>query len=531
MSAQSEQDFHDFKSAQESRFNFEWTWQRVSDYVIPRRADFTVQRSPGTRRDYAIYDSTAPWALDQLAAALQTLLTSQSLPWFYLSVRDQALMDRPDVQAWVEDSRQRINAVINDPNTRFQSQIHELYLDLAAFGTGVMFVDYDQGSIHFSTRFLGECFIRQTHYGVVDTCFRLFPLSRSRIIEKFGAATPADIVKEKDNYKEFAILHACVPDDTGWGSRYYYYDKQELIEEGRYNEFPYLIPRWAKSAFEDYGRSPAINCLADILMVNDISKTMLKAAHRAVSPPLLVPDNGYVQAINLNPDKINYYDVSSAGEIKYLESKGQLNVGQVELKARQEAIVRAFYVDMLQLPGGLMPGATNQNTYMSATEATMRRENQMRVMGPVVSRLSDELLNPLITRIFSILKSQRSLPPAPMAMRGKGIDIIYQSPLAIAQRGAEVDSFIKALQALNPLAQIDPSIYRRINGDATLDFIFESYHTPKKLLYTEQQMAQMDAKAQAQQDATVQANQSLSNERANLMHSQAVSKIIGSVTA
>ena len=490
-----------FKRLKAQRVNFEWLWQRVSDMTIPRRADFVVTRYPGQRRDYNIYDSTAPWALDQFAAGLHSLLTSQALPWFYLRLRDKAKMKNPAVQAWLQDTADRINAIFNDPAGGFQSQVHEYYLDIGAFGTAVMYVE-DHNGIKFSTRFLGECFIRQTHLGSIDTLYRLFGLTLPEAIEMFGEENlPKEMREIEDPLRHVQFLHVVEPDGNSWHSCYICTEfDNAIVHEGHYDTFPYMVSRWEKAAYEDYGRSPAINCLSEIFTVNEMRRTILRAAQKAVDPPLLIPNDGFMQPINLNPNSPNYYDANLPGKIEFLESKGRFDIGETNMHDTQMAITRAFYVDAMQLPGGFMPGAKNQNTYMSATEASIRRENGMRVMGPMVSRMQTEFLGPVITRVYDILKKRRSLAPAPAGIKDMSIDIEYVSPLAVAQKAAEGDNFLRMIQLLNPLVQANPALLQKLNGDAVVEFAQRIYHVPVELLYTDAQMAQMrQAQAQAQQ--------------------------------
>ena len=68
-------------------------------------------------------------------------------------------------------------------------------------------------------------------------------------------------------------------------SEYYFIPSEEMeLEEGGYESFPYLVPRWSKLAGEKYGRSPAMQCLPDIQMVNRMKKEILVAAQLANRP-------------------------------------------------------------------------------------------------------------------------------------------------------------------------------------------------------------------------------------------------------
>lgn len=517
--SQLELDMHQFRELQSRRYTWDWLWQRVSDYIIPHRADFTIHRYPGQRRDYEIYDTTATWALNQLAAGLHTLLTTPALPWFYLTTRHAELLSQQAMQIWLAEVQSRINAVFNDPGTHFQGQIHETYLDIGAFGSGVMDVQDTKNGIRFANRFLGECYFAQTATGEIDTLYRAFSLPYHRIVDIFGEdVLPESMRKEgtKNPFQLFKLIHATYPKDGKWASCYYTVDKNILLREGTFKTFPYITPRWEKSHVEVYGRGPGINALGDILMVNEIKRTLLRAAHKAVDPPLLVPDQGFMQAINLNPGGQNYYDTTSPGSIQYLEAKSQFPIGERMLEMAQQDIIRAFYVDMLQLPGGLMPGAKNQNTYMTATEATIRRENAMRVIGPQVSRLQNELLSPLISKVYEILVQRRAIPRPPDAGLGKEIDIVYVSPLAIAQAGAEVDNWTRFMAQVTPLASLDPTVMDSIDTSAVAPMLAQKYHVPAGLIRTAEQVARI----QQQRQQAQQAQQSNIEENTNLMHAK-----------
>ena len=538
-----EQEITTYQKLRARRVNFDWLWQKVSDFTIPRRGDFVVTRYPGQRRDYNIYDSTAPWALDQFAAGLHSLLTSQALPWFYLRLRNQWKSKTPAVMAWLQDTESRINSVFNDPDSRFQSQVHEYYLDIGAFGTAVMYVEDDKG-IKFSTRFLGECYIKQTHYGVVDTIYRAFMLSKEEAENMLGPNLGPAIAREKDPQRMFPFLHCVKPDGEAWESCYISLTDSYVVREGSYDSFPFMVARWEKTAYEDYGRSPAINCLSEILSVNKIRMTLLRQQEKAVDPPVLIPSDGFLQPINLNPGQPITYDQNVQGgreAIGFLESKAKFDVGNMALEGSQNAITRSFYVDMLQLPGGLMPGAKNQNTYMTATEASIRRENAMRVLGPMVARMQTEFLSPLIMRVYDILKQRRSLAPPPPGVKGESIDIEYVSPLAIAQKAAEGDNFLRMIQLLNPVIQAKPEVLDALNGDELVRFAARIYRTPAELVYSDEQLQQIRAQraqaaqqqAQAENGPTpaIQENPNLINLKRNMEAANSVGDLMQKMRA
>ena len=124
-----------------------WTdhWQEILDYVMPRKADVTLFRSKGSKRTDVLYDSSAITANNLLAASLQGTLTSPSLPWFSLKLRDEDLNNDREVQIWLEDTARRMYATFNDSN--FNTEVHELYLDLCSIGTSAMFIEENQEGV------------------------------------------------------------------------------------------------------------------------------------------------------------------------------------------------------------------------------------------------------------------------------------------------------------------------------------------------------------------------------------------------
>jgi len=142
------------------RSPWESTWQDCTDFVNPRRGDFNAQRSQGDRTRFdKVYDSTAPLANEQLAAGLHGYLTAPSETWFTLLLERSRDEESDEVRQWLQDVVDiMFRDVFHSPNSNFGSMIHELYLDLGSYGTGVLYVEDKPGkAISFRTYHLAEC--------------------------------------------------------------------------------------------------------------------------------------------------------------------------------------------------------------------------------------------------------------------------------------------------------------------------------------------------------------------------------------
>ena len=96
-----------------SRGTWEDHWQEILDYVMPRKADIVTKRTRGEKRAEVLFDSTAITASNLLAASLQGTLTSPSLQWFHINIRNKQFNENREVQLWLEDSANKMYDVFN----------------------------------------------------------------------------------------------------------------------------------------------------------------------------------------------------------------------------------------------------------------------------------------------------------------------------------------------------------------------------------------------------------------------------------
>jgi hypothetical protein len=107
----------------------------------------------------------------------------------------------------------------------------------------------------------------------------------------------------------------------------------------------------------------------------------------------------------------------------------------------------------------------------------------------------------MITRELDLLSMADQLPPMPDVLRERGgiTEIEYTSPLERARRAEDGVAILRSVEQMAPLAQVmGPAAFKRINVDAASKVIFDVNGVPAKVLYTDDEMAAIDAQ-QAQQ--------------------------------
>jgi hypothetical protein len=489
------------------RQTWESHWQEVADYMMPRKADVTKQRSKGDKRSELIFDSSPLHAVELLSASLHGMLTNPSTPWFSLRFKNVDTGDADEANEWLQDTTEKMYDAFNRSN--FQQEIFELYHDLITFGTASMFIEEDADDIvRFSTRHIGEIYISENNKGRIDTVFRKFKISARAAIQQFGEKNVSNTLRGvamKDPYEEVTILHVVYPRENydpkkkdaknmPFASCYIELDNKHEISQSGFNEFPYVVPRYLKASFEIYGRSPAMTALPDVKMLNEMSKTTIKAAQKQVDPPLLVPDDGFILPVRTVPGGLNFYRAGTRDRIEPLNIGANNPLGLNMEEQRRNAIRDTFYVNQLMMQNG---------PQMTATEVVQRNEEKMRLLGPVLGRLQSELLRPLIDRTFAILLRKKIFRPAPQFLSGQDIQIEYVSPLAKAQRSSELQSVMRAIEIFGSLSKISP-VFDHIDIDALVTYLADIVGVPAKVLNSK---AQVNAIRQKKQQEMMQQQQ------------------------
>ena len=491
------------------RQNWETHWQEVADYMMPRKSDVTKKRTRGDKRMELIFDSSPLQALELLAASLHGMLTNPSTPWFTLRFKDEDIDNEEEAKIWLESATDAMYTAFNRSN--FQQEIFELYHDLITFGTAAMFIEEDdEDIIKFSTRHINEVFIAENDKGRIDTIFRRFKISARAAVQKFGDAVSSDIqgIFRKDPYQEVEILHAVYPrsdfdpkkkdkENMPFESVYLEYKNANELSISGFKEFPFVVPRYLKASNEIYGRSPAMTALPDVKMLNEMSKTTIKAAQKQVDPPLLVPDDGFLLPVRTVPGGLNFYRSGTRDRIEPLNIGANNPLGLNMEEQRRDAIRAVFYVNQLMM---------QQGPQMTATEVIQRNEEKMRLLGPVLGRLQSELLKPLIDRVFAILLRNNMFVEAPEFLSGRDIEIEYVSPLAKAQKSSELQSIMRAIEILGSLANVSP-VFDYVNFDNLVKHLADIVGMPQKLLKSQNQVNAERQQAQEQQQQMQQMQQ------------------------
>lgn len=497
-----------FEQLSSDRGNWESHWHEIAERVLPRQDEFQRQHTTeGEKRTERIFDSTAVLALDRAASAIDSLITPTSQQYHRLIPEDDRLIYDRDVMVYLEEVNKMLFRMRYRPKANFSSQAHECYVSLMAFGTLGMFVDEQIG---IGTRYksvpLSGMYISENYVGMVDYVIYKFQLTARAAIQKWGNRVPEKIAKMADSnpFQKFDFIHCVMPNENivpgardyrgmAWSSYYIALDGKAMLSEGGYRSMPYMVSRHVTAPDETYGRSPAMQVLADIKMVNEMDKTTIRAAHKIVDPPLLVYGDGVLGVMSTRPGAMNYGGVDEQGRqlIQPLKMGSNLPIAIELTEQKRKVINDAFYVTLFQI--------LVQNPQMTATEALIRSQEKGQLLAPTVGRQQSEFLGPLIERELDILAMSGALPPMPesLAMSGGAVKAEYTSPLTRLRRAEDGVAIMRTIEALTPIAQVRPQVMDVFKDDELAFELAEINGVPAKILRSP---AELEALRQKQEE-------------------------------
>jgi hypothetical protein len=469
------------------RSTWESHWQEIAARMLPDHSNAFSQsggyQQAGEKRNQQIVDSTAAVALQRFSAIMDSLLTPRSQKWHRIIASNSDLMKVRSVKLWFEDTNDKLFRFRYAPRANFASQNQQNFTSLGAYGTGCLFTDELQGfpgekGLRYRNVFLGEVYFDENHQGIVDRAYRVINLTARQARQKWGDQLPEKIMVASDQQpaKMFKFVHCVKPrhdydperlDVKGFKFASYYIacDDKVVVQEGGYNTFPYSISRYRQSPNEVYGRSPAMDVLPAVKMLNEQKKTLLKQAHRAVDPVLLTADDGIIDSFSLKPGAINAGGVTSDGRpLVHALPTGRVDVGLEIMQQEQALINDAFLITLFQI--------MTETPQMTATEVLERTREKGILLAPTMGRQQSEYLGPLIDRELDVLSSLGILMPMPGELKEAQGEyrIEYDSEMSRMQRSQEGAGGQRTLELAMQIANVtqDPSIFDHLDMDKIL---------------------------------------------------------------
>jgi len=440
-------------------------YREVVDFIRPRKQSLDENRVPGVVR-HKHYDSTAPHAANTLALIMADTLTPKAIQWFGFKIPEASpfkqFNDSQNVLNWFKTVEDGVRYALDQSN--FYPVINEIYLDFNSFATICLYVEEAElrqkgfNGLTFRALPISSYVFAEDDAGMVDTVMREFELTARQFAQRFPSSKVPDVIAKslKDTPDDkFNFLRVVAPTRElnskvkfPFASVDIFIDKAIAIEERGYKEFPYMVGRWDKASGETRGRGPAAIALDDIKSLNQLRKLELVGLEKAVNPPILAPEDGFIGTVKLGSNSIIYS--RNPNDVRTLPAELRLDLSSLKANELRQSIRDIYLTDQLNIP---------RTKQMTATEISQLRSEMERLLGPTISRFESEVLGPMLERVVGIMFRTNALPPPPPEIaQMDAIDIEYVGQLARSQKMVEVESIQTWMNLIAQWSQLDPRV-------------------------------------------------------------------------
>ena len=525
-------------------------WQTLSTFVMPRKSYIlNKQIGPNVDRESQLFDTTAVRANQIMAAGIMSYVNDADSNWVQLTAPEGMDEDEGVEEYYAECSKIILQELAR---SNFYNTIHETHLDRGCFGTASVFVDSgESANLLFKTWDVGTFRISENNEGYVDTIFVKVEMTVRQMVEEYGLDKVSEKVRRmyelgdgKSMDEPLSVIQAIYPRKEGRdknkkdgpnkpiASVHVEYGTKHLLRNAGFDEQPFFVTRFLKWQQSPYGWSPAWIALPDARQLNFLQKQMDSLAELAAFPRILVPE-GMSGAPDLRAGGITYFDESDPNQMpKEWATQGRYDIGQDRITMKQKHIEDAFNVPLFQMFAQEDAQATSPIT---ATQVRAMESEKLVMLSPTYSRLTTELLIPLIKRVYGILSRAGMMPSPPKALIQVGPTgdpesayipdpkVVFNNRMAIAVSTRAVDAIDPIIGGMLQTCQItqDMSPMDNFNFDEICRKKALIGGVDPEFLRDEQEIAGIrQQRAQAQQAAAQQQQQA---------HAAQVAQQLGSV--
>jgi hypothetical protein len=147
--------------------------------------------------------------------------------------------------------------------------------------------------------------------------------------------------------------------------------------------------------------------------------------------------------------------------------------------------------------------ANDTRSNITAREIQERHEEKLLMLGPVLERLNDELLDPLIDRTFGIMLRRGLIPPPPEELQGMELNVEYVSVMAQAMKLTGITSIERFMSFAGNLAGVNPGVLDKVDFDQAVDEYANMVGVPPSMIKDDDTVAKI-REQRAQQQAAMQ---------------------------
>ena len=515
----------------EDRSSFDSHWQEIADFMLPRRIRRSVSdRNKGDKRNQNIINSAARFSIRTLQSGLHAGLTSPARPWMKLATPDPDLAKFEPVKEWLHEVTRRMLDVF--ALTNLYNTLPIVYGDIGVFGTGAMSILPDDEELCRTSQYpIGSYVIGLSKKGKANTFLREYELTVEQVVEEFAvrpgyrdidrsvlSRTVLNLWDKGDDQAPVPLTWVVSP-NRGRDPRAFYaadrmpfvschYETGEskesvFLRESGFEQFPIMAPRWDITGEDTYGTDcPGMSALGDVKQLQIEERRKGQAIQKMIDPALVGPAELRTQKTSLLPGDVTYINIREGmqGLKPIHEVRIDINHLTIDIDQVVYRIQRNFYEDLFLMLARSDPRRGQQP--ITAREVEERHEEKLIALGPVLDRTNDELLDPLVERIYAMMEAAGMIPDPPDELDNVRLKVEYTSILAQAQKLVGIAQIDRFFQSVLPMSEVAPEVLDKVDFMAAVDVYADTLGIDPHIIRTNEEATQRtQARAQQQQQA------------------------------
>ena len=501
----------------QDRSSWEPHWREIQQFISPRSGQFCLAESnQGRKKSQRIINGAPTQASKVLAAGMSSGLTNPAKPWFRLLTLDPGLMEVASVKQWLYVVENRMRDTLARSN--LYNALPNSYRELGDYGTSVIWCEEDDKEIiRFYPLTVGTYWLATDHRREVDTLYRRLKMTVRQIVEKFGIDNVSLSTKMDYEAQRYEVTrdvsHMVTPNidrepgkidakNKAWASCYWEdaANDQELqfLSDKGYDDKPFFAPRWDVLGEDIYGSSPGMDALGDAKTLQVREKQFALAIDKHVDPPLMGGPDLQNKAVSALPGSVTIVNAGQGGSQQFAPIYQVTPDYQGVMADKQDIIGRirdAYYANLFMLISGQA-----DDPRKTAFEIGKMDQERLLMLGPVLQRLFNELMDPLIDRTFAVmLKRPGLIPDPPPELQGQALHIDYISILAQAQKFLMTGSIGQFMQFIGGLVALYPGAVDKVDFDQMIDEFAGDVGVPPSIVRSDDDVAEVRKQKEAAQ--------------------------------
>lgn len=490
----------------DERASWDVHYRELAEYILPRHIRInTSDTNKGSKKNDKILNGTATRALRVLASGMMAGITSPARRWYRLTTPDPKKVDAPGVRAWLDNTETKMFTAFARSN--MYNVLAMLYEDIGCFATSPILVEEDDEDIIRAFNIpVGSYVMATDENGRMHSIIREIAMTAEQLVNRFGLEATSDAVKQSVSRgrldDRYDVLHAIMPNDEmivgaigakgmEIASLWLEVSSKDntFLGIGGYHEFPVMAPRWDVTGNDVYGTGPGMDALGDIKALQELERRKLQAMSKIVNPPMKGPSSLRAGRPSIMAGDMTYVDVTAQGqgfEPAHQVDPRALMIGEV-VSEHERRISSAFYADLFLV-------MTQRSYTKTAREVDELHEEKMLQLGPVLERLQDELLDPLIDRVFGIMLRRGMLEPPPQALAGDDLRVEYISILSQAQKMLGTIAIERIIGFVSAASDRVPEMLDKIDWDQVVDELGDLMGVPTNIVRSDDDVEQLREK-------------------------------------